>query len=1092
MAGSLQLLMASTASSQGLGDITVTIEMNNERLTTLFSKIEKQTGLSFGFRPELVEQHTSVSIPGATRSVKETLDLALKGKSIVYERAGNVILIREQKKKGSDIQPNIDNQKANERTWEKPATFYMITGRITDTNGTPMAGVNIIVKGTTNGTSSDAEGGYAINGEETDILVFSFIGYKTVEAAVSGRTGIDAVMQEDASTLNEVVINGGYYTTTEKTTTGNISRVSGEEIAKQPVTNVMQALQGRMPGVEIIQQSGVPGTGMKILIRGQNSLRNSSTENGNLPLYVIDGVPVNSSPLPSEGFLTRNAGIDPLNTINPNNIESIEILKDASATAIYGSRGANGVVLITTKKGASGRTGLELNFYRGVGKASTRMDLLNTQQYLTMRREALRNDQDAPMSWRDGDLLQWDTTRYTDWQRELFGGTANITNGQIDISGGTRNTNFRFGGAFHKETLVFPGDFGYQKFTGHLGLNHRSTDERFEAVNSISFGADRNTFFNADLVYHALHLAPVAPAIYASDGSLNWENNSWNNPMAELQRVQDNTSQSLIVNSVLSYRVLHALTVKANLGYSNFVFDELRKTPKDSYSPSIREDVFDAADVIRGGNRSWIIEPQATYSKTIGEGALDILVGTTWQEVYRDNLAISAASYASPSQIGNLQAAALTQIMNDERTTYRYNAVFARIGYSWQEKYFVNLTGRRDGSSRFGSENRFANFGALGAAWIFSNEEFLKGRLGPISYGKLRASVGTTGNDQIGDYRYFDTYSPTEGTYQGYKGLYPTQLANPRYAWELNTKHEAALDLGFAKDRIRFGASWYLNRSGNQLVGYPLPLITGFSTVQANLDATVQNTGWEFQVSSINIQKPLISWRSSVNLTIPRTKLVSYPGLETSSYASSLIVGKPLNIYQVYEFTDVDPATGLYRVVDADNDGVMGLADRKIVRNMGRQYYGGLSNTILFKSIELDFLLEFVKQDASLNMLNFATPGFAAANQPTDVMSRWQREGDISRTAKFTQSYADWENIFNGSLSDVNIGDASFIRLKTLALSYRLPAPRAQSVHLVGCRFFLQAQNVLTFSRYPGLDPQSPGMALPALAVYTLGAQVQF
>ena len=396
------------------------------------------------------------------------------------------------------------------------------------------------------------------------MLLFSAIGFATQEVKVGNQTIINVTLKESISELGEIVLNAGYYNTTKREATGSISKVTASEIEKQPVNNPLQALQARMPGVVITQTSGVAGSGMKIQIRGQNSLRTYNPTNGvvdgNTPLYIVDGVPIASTPIYSSGELLSPSafGIDPLNTIDPANIESVEILKDADATSIYGSRGANGVVLITTKKGKAGKLDLDIQTSTSVGTVSKMMDVMNTQQYLAMRNEAFANDGTTPGP-ADYDLNgTWNTNTDNDWQELLIGGSANIYDVNASLSGGSELTSFRVGGSYRNETTVFPGDFGYKKTTANFNLNHTTADKKFNMSLSVNYGLDNNNLFNANLASYAVQLAPNAP-IYNENGDLEWAGYTGDrlNPYSYFERSHNSKSKGLISNAVLSLSLIH-------------------------------------------------------------------------------------------------------------------------------------------------------------------------------------------------------------------------------------------------------------------------------------------------------------------------------------------------------------------------------------------------------------------------------------------------------------------------------------------------------------------------------------------------------
>jgi TonB-linked SusC/RagA family outer membrane protein len=963
-----------------------------------------------------------------------------------------------------------------------------ISGTITDADG-PLSGVNVLVKNTARGSISDLAGRYSVSASINDTLVFSYVGYKLREVAVGSGSILNVVMEVDAQALDAVVINAGYYKVSDREKTGSITRVTATEIENQPVSNPLAAMQGRMAGVNIVQNTGVPGGGFSMRIRGRNSIRADGSE----PLYIVDGVPYPSQSLGDSRVSTVLGYVpqSPLNGINPNDIESIEVLKDADATAIYGSRGANGVVLITTKKGKGGKTTFEIGSSTGMGKIKHRMELLNTQQYLSMRREAFANDGITEYPSFDYDINgTWDQNRYTDWQDELLGGTAYYNNAHASVQGGNEQTRFLVKGSYGEQSTVLPGDYKYKKSSILLNLNHSTADDKFSIQISGNYVVDKNNLPATNLVREALTLPPNAPALYNENGELNWEDNTFDNPLAALNAKYKSNANYLRANTVLSYHPFKGFGLKANLGYFTTSLEETRTAPHTIYKPSFGLDSSYSILTINNGDlSSWIIEPQATYTLGLGKGVLDILVGTTLQNDNADQLFQSASDFPSNTVIYNAAAAAIHTIENDTEEMYRYRALFGRINFNWDKKYIVNLTARRDGSSRFGAENRFANFGAVGAAYIFSEEPFMAKVFPFINFGKLRASYGTTGNDQIGNYGYLDTYTTNGLSYQGNQTLSPVQLYNPDFGWETNRKLEAAIELGLLNNRIMLSTSYYRNRSSSQLVGIPLPGTTGFTSIQSNLDATVQNTGLEFELNTVNLKQDSFTWNTSINLTIPKNKLLSFPQLENSTYANQYVVGQPLDIQLLYQSTGVDPETGIYTFVDVDGDGIISNPnDRKAIRDVGPKFYGGLSNSITYKMFQLDFHFQFVKQEARNYLSDTPFPGIMR-NQPTAILDQWQNPGDDASIQLFSagynnEAYLAYINSYNATGA---IGDASFVRLKNVALSYNLPSQRATDVD---CRIFLTGQNLFTITKYLGPDPETLSVGnLPPLSVLTMGVE---
>ncbi|MCX2837470.1 SusC/RagA family TonB-linked outer membrane protein [Salinimicrobium sp. MT39] len=951
-----------------------------------------------------------------------------------------------------------------------------VTGTVKDEAGMPLPGVTVTVKGSNRGTATNIDGEYQITVAPQGTLVFSFVGFKVMEVPVDGRGEINVRLVEDITALDEVQINAGYYNTTRRESTGNISRVTAEEIELQPVVSPLQALQGRMAGVEIIPGGSHPGMAPTIRIRGTNSLR----EEGNYPLYIIDGVPINATPVETSS-LAGYTGIDPLSNLDLNNIASIEVLKDADATAIYGSRGANGVVLITTKKNPGVGSLIEARFYYGTATAPGRLDLLNTEEYLDIRRRAFENDGVEPTARNAYDLLLWDQERYTDWQDFLIGGTAETTNANLTYSGGNETTSFRLGGSYFKQSTIYPGDYDYRKMSGNLNLRHRSIDNKFNLQLSTNYSRNINNLvgnvsFNAGTIF----LPPNAPAIFNEDGSLHWED--WgvaglSNPLQGFFNQSTTQTNNFITNVALSYEFLPGLQFKTSLGYTYFDSQELRKQPRRSYNPSGAN--TSNSSHIKLNRSSWIAEPQLHFRQSFGKLNIESLIGATFQENENSLERFQAIGYVTEALIGKLAAAERISFPRRENSEYRYIALFSRLGLNWDKKYFLNLTGRRDGSSRFGPNNRFANFGAVGTAWIFTEEGFIENNLPFLSFGKLRGSYGTTGNDQIGDYGYLDAYEATTGP----GGLYPTALANPNYSWEVNKKLEGGIELGFFEDRLRLGVSRYQNRSSNQLVGYPLPYTTGFSSVQANLPATVENSGWEFEFTSFNVSNKDFAWETSFNFTFPRNELVSYPDIEQSSYANTYRVGHPLNIDLLYEYTGLDPETGFYTIRDVNDDGRYDYNDRLIIKDMNRKYFGGMNNSFSFKNISLQFLLQFVKQEGKLSNFNIG--------RINNILKEALNNEDSYQT--ITQSYEGYLGSFYTQNSTFPYRNASFLRLKNISLNYDLPLQYIETAGLENFRLFLHGQNLLTFSSFDAIDPEQQNpTSFGNLRSITGGLQINF
>ena len=1069
------LQMTARGYSQG-----ITISVKNSPLEKVFKAVEQQTIYRFVYSGEAMALSKPVTLDVKNESIDNLLKLCFEGQPLSYSMEEKFIIVKIAEEKKKITEP-----------------FHDVKGKVVNENGEPVGGISIIIKGTNTGTITNKEGEFILTGiDPIAILIVSGAELETQEIRINNRSFITIQVKGRVGDLDQVVMMA-YGQTTKRLNTGSISKVSSEEISKQPVSNPLAALYGRVPGLEIIQSSGVPGSTFKVQIRGQNSLIQGSD-----PLFIIDGVPFAAgnnviSQVTSAANNPRQiseGGLNPFNSINPADIESIEVLKDADATAIYGSRGANGVILITTKKGRPGRTKANISFYTGLSKVSRTMDLLNTQQYIQMRKEAFANDGAIPTSSNAPDLLVWDTTRYTDFKKLLIGGTARTTDVQISLSGGNTNTQFLIGGGYRQETTVFPGDLSDKRGSVHLHLTQSSSDKKFHTLLLVNYSSDKNQLIRTDLTTFIAYPANF-PSLYDSTGKLNWVfyDNAYRNPLADLFRKYTAQSENLISSLQLSYKIFPGLNIRASLGYNTLHNDEISISPKTSIAP--QSTTLASSEFGNSFLKSWIIEPQINFIKQFGKGKLDLLAGATFQDISNNSRFISATNYRNDLLLGSLSGAGAISADNNS-SHYRYIAVFGRLNYNWNDKYILNLSGRRDGSSRFGQGKQFANFGAAGFAWIISNERFIKKALPFMSFGKVRLSYGSTGNDQIGNYMYLDTWSPTSQTYQNVPGLLPTRLYNSDYAWEINRKFEAALELGFIKDRILISTSWFRNRSGNQLIQYTLPIQTGFNSILQNFPGIVQNTGVEVSISTKNITSKKLEWTSSMNFSIPKNKLVSFPGLATSSYSTRYVVGEPLNLINAYHFLGVDPATGVYKFQDLDTNGVLNSKDKVISGYSGAKFYGGLINTVKFQNFELSFLLEYKKQTGRnyYSTLGVNLPG-RPVNQPVLVLDRWQKPGEVTNVQRYVATAGNPAFAANTNLasSDAVYSDASYTRIKNISLSYQLKTSWLKKIHAENCRFSLEGQNLFTITKYTGADPENQNLyRLPPLRTLMGRIQITF
>ncbi|MBO9571485.1 MAG: SusC/RagA family TonB-linked outer membrane protein, partial [Chitinophagaceae bacterium] len=1082
---------------------TITYTAKSQPLTTVFAEIKKQTGFVFFFLDEDLKNSKPVTVQLDSADVKVAMQMILNGQPLDYEIQGNTILIS---KKIPEKKPVVSDVLT-----EQPP----VTGIVRGPDGQPLAGVNVVVKGTKRGVTTYADGKFSIDAGVNETLVISSVGFNVQELTIRDRNlPLIVVLQKSVSQLDEVQIIA-YGSTAKRFITGNISSVKAEDIAKTPVQNPLLALQGRVPGIFIEQASGLPGGGVKVRIQGLNSINN-----GNDPLYIIDGVPYPSQLLPSLndvlGFSGGGTVGSPMNFINPSDIESIDVLKDADATSIYGSRAASGAILITTKKGKAGKTKVDINLQNGWGEVTRKMDLMNTPQYLEMRRQALANegiDLNVPPYNEDfyklylfPDLVSWDQNKYTDWQKELIGGTAQYRDATLSISGGSSNVNYLISANYKKATTVFPGDLNDQKGSLHFNINNTSLDNKLKVSLSGSFLQDMNNISTNDLTSTAITLAPNSPSLHNPDGSLNWEPvqqsdgsflSSWSNPITYTNNKYNIKTNNLTSNALLSYELLPGLAIKSSFGYTYMQTEELTTFPISGLQPEYRSEpwALGRSSFANNNINSWTIEPQITYEKGIGKGKLDALIGTTFYERNSSRLAFNASGYTSDLVLEDLKAAPIVEVDPNSgyiKSTYKYTALFGRLSYNWNSKYIINTSFRRDGSSRYGIANRFHDFGSLAGAWIFSEEKFIKD-INLLSFGKIRASYGTTGNDQVGDYSYLSLYENVAGSlpYQGSNGLRPGDLPNPYLQWEETKKWQAGIDLGFFQDRLLINATFTDNISSNQLMGYGLPSITGRTSITLNFPATVRNYGWEFVMSSINVRRRNFTWNSNFNISIYRNKLIEFPNLESSSM-SNLAIGQPINLIRLYKYAGVDPSTGLYQFVTADGSTTtapgFGAENKILFNDPNPRFYGGLQNSLTYKQFQLDFLFQFVKQ-TGLNYFFGRNAGQVATNQPLTQLDAWQKAGDVSAVQRYSIYFPSGpEGQTFANQSDKSYSDASYIRLKNISFSWHLPSNWMKRIKIQHTRLYTQAQNLITFTNYPGLDPEvRNSSSLPPLRIITAG-----
>lgn len=1078
---------------------TVTLKANHLSLEKVLREVRKQTGYDFVLNNSVITIAKPITVEADKLALEAFLEKCLQDQPLTYEILSNkTIIIKAQTTQ--PVPPGVGSLSAS-----FPPPPVDISGRITNAQGESLAGANVIIKRTGRGTITDATGKFALkNVNSDDIIEVTFIGYNKLSIKVGDRSNFTLLMDVATNKLDEVKVQA-YGVTSNRLATGNIGRITSQDIEKQPVMNPIKALQGQIAGVDVINTNGYASAPVKLEIRGRNTINPSFPAD---PLYIVDGVPLTILELSnsissysggskgvnqSAGILGPALGQSPFFSINPDDIESIEVLKDADATAIYGSRGSNGVVLITTKKGKAGKTNFEVNFSEGISQVTTRYTLLNTNQYINMRKEALVNDQ-LPIDMRNAaDLIAWDTTRYYDWQKFLFGSLGKETNAQASLSGGDIRTNFRIAGGYHYQRDILAAEGDNQRENISFDLNHKSINQKFSIGAKILYSFTKSTLIQ--MPGNPL-LIPDAPPIYDRYGKLNF--NDWNTipgSFAFGALKQPYVSKTNFLNSSLSMsnEIIKGLTLKINLGYNNFLSKQTQIIPIVSQDP-----LTNPTGVSSYGYNfihNIIIEPHLEYNRTLGKGKLNMLVGGSYQDNETSGIFSQGINYTNDALLNSVSNAP-TKLTGNASGQYKYASLFARFNYNWEDKYIINLSGRRDGSSKFGPDRQFGNFGSVGGAWIFSEEKLFKRALSFVSFGKIRGSYGLVGGDQIFNYQYLTQWSFSNVTYNGNLPLTPTKHTDSLLHWQVNHKLELSLSLGFLNDKLITEVSWYRNNCGDQLVSYPTPQLSGFPSVVSNLPAKVQNSGWEIELSAKIINKNAFKWSMKFNLGANKNKLLAYPNLSQSPYAFLYVIGEPLNIRKVLHLTGVDQQTGLYTFLDNNKDGLIssnpGLTDDRIFVDLTPKYSGGLTTNFSYKNWSASAFFYFKKQIGGNAFFNVGTPG-TNSNIPLEIFNNhWQKPGDIVQYAKFTTNPTDpsYSNFYS---SDAILTDASFIRLQNLSISYSLAQKWMTKAHLGSIAIWVHCENLFLFTKYKGVDPEIQNFAaIPLPKILTLGLSCKF
>ncbi len=1032
-------------------DSKVTYELNDKSLDEGLQLLGRLSKYKIAYSVQQVAKYKNITIKKAQRSVETTLDLLLSKTSLTYKVKDKTLLI-------------VGKSTTEDMTDDRPksSTARQISGVVTNGENEPLAGVTIRINNSSQGTVTDADGRYSIETNKGDVLVYSFIGYQAIQQRVANKTIYDVQLNEDARSLDEVQVIG-YGTTSKRLKTSGVASIKAEEITNQQTsTNFLQAMQGKLSGVVINQSSGGVGTSPDIYIRGVNSITS-----GNSPLYIVDGVIFNDSKLENAGVGGFTYGRNALSAINPSDITGISVLKDAEATAIYGSRGANGVVLITTKKAEIGRTSFSFDANTGYNSPIA-TKFLSPDQYFALRKEAFAVNGITPNASNAPDLTTWADNPVRDWPKYLNSNSGRIYNMAATLSGGTKNLSYLASVGYsenHDVLFMNPTD---KNVSAKLNVNHVSENNKFKAIFNVNYSNGKYTP-GWGFAFRSFNLIPNFP-VKDADGNYTWTGGSYSyyNPEAEkLSSVTSNTS-TYLASTDLSYLLLKGLTAKVAASFSyQYNDNEVRINPL-SLSPTSYN--------LPGVNRAFTtlsnynIEPQLIYTTKMAKGTLDALLGSTWFSKTYNSYNISLKGFLNATSYDSW-AAATSHTLANSYSKYNVRSWFSRIGYNWDNKYIANFTYRADGSSRFGSNNRWGHFGAVGGAWIFSGENFIKKALPWLSYGKIRSSYGITGNDNIPDYRYLNLFTTSDQygdtpVYNGSPALLSSYLPNKSIKWEQTSKLEVALENSFLKDRISTSLAYFFNRTTNMLLDVPVSGQTGYSSQLQNFQGVVDNKGFEIEINSTNVANRNFSWSSSFNITFQKNVLVKLPDELKERYQYSYKVGKPLVSTLYYKTAGVNPANGSVLWVNP--------TDGSSVANHGTtpdwyQYlgsklptvFGGLSNTLKYKGFILDIVVSFAKKTMTNALYGYGTPVGSGRNVPAFILGNyWQKEGDNKPYPKLDISNQSWGSLVDATYTNMYLSEGYYFKFQNVSLSYAIPTKLVTKAGINNLTFYVRGQNL--------------------------------
>ncbi len=1052
---------------------TITLNTKQTSLEKIFQAIEQQTGYVILYNYSELKRAKPVTIAVKNQEITKFLDHLFIDQPFSYSIEDKTILVSRnayiKPKQLHSIIEIVDQQPE-------------LSGSVKDVGGLPLEGVTVAIKGSPAATKTDAAGRYRLNvPAEGSILVFSMLGFNTVEQSIGTRRTIDITMIASISDLEEVVVVG-YGTVKRGDLTGSVASVGASEIQSTPIVALDRAMQGRVAGVNVITNSARPGGSTTVRIRGTGSVNA-----GNEPLYVIDGFPTGN-----------------LNSINTNDIESMEVLKDASATAIYGSRGSNGVILVTTKRGKAGTSVVSYDGYYGKQSVRYKLPLLNARQFAEFVNEANVNSGGIP--YFDGSAadrpLPQTLGEGTDWQSAVMR-DAPIHDHQLTALGGTEKNRYAISlGYYGQEGIILRSDFNRYSLRANLDsdVSNRlkvglSTQAAYTNGNSAETESGNNTSYD-NMIPATLNYSPTLP-IFNEDGTYNTYTGPLNglgadNPYAMAMEFTNRSSIIRVLsNAYAELEIIDGLKLRSTIGA------DLLANKASSYTSKLvlaGASLGGKASVASAQTINWLNENTLTYDRNFGDRHnLNAMVGYTYQQSDYETATANANNFNDDFALFNNLGSGSTLIASSSGATdWRLISYIARVNYGFDDRFLVTLTGRRDGSSRFGPNNKFGFFPSGALAWKLKNESWLQ-NVNSISDAKLRVSYGLSGNQEIDNYRYVAGMSSLDYVLGGtlYTGNAPNIIPNPDLRWEKNAQFDVGLDLGLFNNRLTFTGDYYHKTTSDLLFNVGVPTSSGFSTMLQNI-GEVENHGVELAVNADIINKADLKWTTSFNISFNKNKVLALDTRKefrtgadakisnTGLNPILLRVGEPLGIFYGYEMDGIfqtadevaasaQPAAkpGDIRYVDQNGDNVINDDDRAIIGNANPASFGGWNNTFTYKGLDLNVFIQGVFGNEILNYGTFDQLNMTGGNNlSTRALDRWTPENPSNTIPR--------ANASGGSriLSSFQIEDGSYIRFKTITLGYTFPSSWLQPLSVSQLRIYVSGQNLFTITDYTGYDPE--------------------